>query len=62
MDFPYTVNPVLSSHSKRLEDLKVLKRSPDLLSNVKMVKVNLSLSLKHTLVLPYMGAVAILVK
>ena len=31
-----TVKPVLSSPSKKLEDLKVLRRSPDLCNNVKI--------------------------
>ena len=41
----------------KLEDLKVLRRSPDLLNNVKIVEGQLQL-----FVLPYMGVAAILVK
>ena len=36
--------------NKKLEDLKVLRRSPDLLNNVKIVEGHLQL-----FVLPYMG-------
>ena len=45
-----------------LEDLKVLKRSPDLLINVKIGYGQLRLIIQTYFVLPYMGMVAILVK
>ena len=51
------------SHGKRkLEDLKVLKHSPDLLNNVKIGHGHLRLFIQTYFVLPYMGMVAILVK
>ena len=40
---------------KTLEDLKVLKRSPDLLSNVKIVQGQLRLIIETYFVLPYGG-------
>ena len=46
----------------KLEDLKVLKRSPDLLNNVKIGHGQLRLIIQTYFVLPYMGMVAILVK
>ena len=48
--------------SLRLEDLKVLKRSPDLLNNVIIGHCQLRLIIQTYFVLPYMGMVAILVK
>ena len=46
----------------RLEDLTVLKRSPDLLNNVKIGQGQLRLIIETYFVLPYMGVAAILVK
>ena len=46
----------------KLEDLKVLKRSPDLLYNVKIGQCQLSLIIVTYFVLPYMGVEATLVK
>ena len=39
----------------KLEDLKVLKRSPDLLNNVKIGQGQLRLLIQTYFVLPYMG-------
>ena len=39
----------------QLEDLKVLKRSPDLLNNVKIGQGQLRLIIQTYFVLPYMG-------
>ena len=39
-----------------LEDLKVLKRSPDLLNNVKIGQGKLRLIIQTYFVLPYMGS------
>ena len=44
---------------KQLEDLTVLKRSPDLLNNVKIGQDQLLLIMKHIL---FLGVAAILVK
>ena len=41
---------------KKLEDLKVLKRSPDLLNNVKIGQGQLRLIIQTYFVLPYMGS------
>ena len=46
----------------KLEDLKVLRRSPDLLNNFKTGKGQLQLIIKTYFVLPYMGVAAILVQ
>ena len=46
----------------KLEDLKVLKPSPDLLNNVIIGHCQLRLIIQTYFVLPYMGMVAILVK
>ena len=49
----------------KLEDLKVLRCSPDLLNNVKIGQVNYSLYTTcngTNFVLPYMGVAAILVR
>ena len=46
----------------KLEDLKVLKRSLDLLNNVKIGQGLLRLIIETYFVLPYMGVAAILVK
>ena len=46
----------------RLEDLKVLRRSPDLLNNVKIGQGQLQLIMEQIFVLPYMGVADILVK
>ena len=53
-----SIRPIHADNLK-LEDLKVLKRSPDLLINVKIVHGQL---MKHILLYHIMGAVAILVK
>ena len=45
----------------KLEDLKVLRRSPDLLNNVKIGQGQLQLIMEQIL-LPYMGVEDILVK
>ena len=39
----------LNQHKKKLEDLKVLRRSPDLLNNVKIVLSQLQLIMKQIL-------------
>ena len=41
--FIHTIKPVLNGHSIKLEDLKVLKGSPDLLGNVKIGQGQLKL-------------------
>ena len=46
----------------KLEDLKVLKRSPDLLNNVKIGHGHLRRIIQTYFVLPFMVMVAILVK
>ena len=48
-----------SCGNKKLEDLAVLKRSPDLLNNVKIVQDQLRLIMKHIF---FMGVATILVK
>ena len=45
----------------KLEDLKVLRRSPDLLNNIKIGQGQLQLIMEKN-VLPYMGFADILVK
>ena len=51
------LGPVVQEISfKELEDLKVLKRSPDLLNNVKIGKGQLRLIIQTKYVLPYMGS------
>ena len=47
---------------KKLEDLQVLKRSPDLLNNVKIGQGQLRLIIETYFVLPHMGVAAFLVK
>ena len=47
--------------NEKLEDLKVLRRSPDLINNVKIVQGFTAYS-KTYFVIPYMGVAAILVK
>ena len=42
-----------SSSNKKLEDLKVLRRSPDLLNNVKIGQGQLQLLMEQILFLPY---------
>ena len=42
-----------SCHKQRLEDLKVLRRSPDLLNNVKIGQGQLQLIMEQILFLPY---------
>ena len=46
----------------KLEDLKVLRRSPDLLNNVKIGQGQLQLIMKQTLFYHILGFAAILVK
>ena len=46
----------------KLEDLKVLRRSPDLLNNVKLGQGQQQLIMEQIFVLPYMGVADILVK
>ena len=46
----------------KLEDPKVLKRSPDLLNNVKICHGQLRYIIKTYFILPCMGVVAILVR
>ena len=50
-----------TKNKMKLEDLKVLRLSPDLLNNVKIGQGQLQLIMKH-FVLPKMGVAAILVK
>ena len=50
-----------SRHQTKLEDLKVLRRSPDLINNVKIGQGFTAYN-KTYFVIPYMGVVAILVK
>ena len=45
----------LNGKSYKLEDLKVLKCSPDLLNNVKIGQGQLRLIIQTYFVLPYMG-------
>ena len=52
----------LTIQLKKLEDLKVLKPSPDLLNNVKIGQGQLRLIIYTYFVLTYMGMVAILIK
>ena len=47
--------------TSKLEDLKVLRRSPDLINNVKIVQGFTAYN-KTYFVIPYMGVAAILVK
>ena len=49
------------TNKRKLEDLKVLTRLPDLFNNVKIGQGQLQLIIKH-FVLPYMEVAAILVK
>ena len=53
----YTISPLFL----KLEDLKVLRRSPDLLNNVTIGQSTTDYNGKK-IVLPYMGVAAILVK
>ena len=46
----------------KLEDLKVLRRSPDLLNNVKIGQGQLQLIMEKKIVSPFMGFADILVK
>ena len=48
-------------YPKKLEDLKVLRRSPDLFNNVKIGQGFTAYNITYS-VLPYMGVAAILVK
>ena len=53
----------MKCHILKLEDLKVLRRSPDLLNNVKIGQGQLQEQENGTnFVLPYMGVADILVK
>ena len=47
------VNRAQNDGTKRLEDLKVLRRSPDLLNNVKIGQGQLQLLMEQILFLPY---------
>ena len=49
-------HPDISYSSSKLEDLKVLKRSPDLLNNVKIGQGQLRLIIQTYFVLSYMGS------
>ena len=49
------------SNNRNLEDLKVLKRSPDLLNHVKIGKGQLRLIIETYFVFQYIGVAAILV-
>ena len=46
-------NNIFSTCKNKLEDLKVLRRSPDLLNNVKIGQGQLQLILEQILFLPY---------
>ena len=50
-----------NGNNLKLEDLKVLKRSLDLLNTVKIGQGQLQLIMKHIFVLPNIGVEAILV-
>ena len=50
------VDFIQSDVTLQLEDLKVLKRSPDLLNNVKIDQGQLRLIMQTYFVLPYMGS------
>ena len=52
----------LHADNLKLEDLKVLKRSPDLLNNVKIGHGQLRLIMKYIFLYHILGVVAILVK
>ena len=53
----------MTENIMELEDLKVLRRSPDLLNNVKIGQGQLQLIMKQFFfVLPHIGVAAILVK
>ena len=55
--FQYDLRQLLVCVNKnKLEDLKVLKRSPDLLNNVKIGQGQLWLIIQTYFVLPYMGS------
>ena len=56
------LNTILVMVDDKLEDLKVLRRSPDLLNNVKIGQGQLQLIMEQIFILPYMGVAAILVK
>ena len=50
----------LQSNNKQLEDLKVLRRSPDLFYHVKIGQCQLQgILIKHKFLLPYMGVAVI---
>ena len=49
-------HPDISYSSSKLEDLKVLKRSPDLLNNVQIGQGQLRLIIQTYFVLSYMGS------
>ena len=56
---PYKLIIYVTTQEIKLEDLKVLKCSPDLLNNVKIGHGQLRLIFQTYFVLPYMGMVAI---
>ena len=49
----FQLNPTNGSEDVELEDLKVLRRSPDLLNNVKIGQGQLQLLMEQILFLPY---------
>ena len=53
---------IVETETDRLEDLKGLKRSSDLLNNVKIGQRQLRLITETYFVLPYLGVAVILVK
>ena len=57
----FITEPQTPIKKKKLEDLKVLRRSPDLFNNVKIGQGYTAYN-KTYFVLPYMGIAAILVK
>ena len=61
-EWHFAGGPMIPLINLKLEDLKVLKRSPDLLNNVKIGHYQLRLIIQTYFGLPYMGMVAILVK
>ena len=58
---PALIFDTLMILKKKLEDLKVLRRSPDLINNVKIGQGFTAYN-KTYFVIPYMGVAAILVK
>ena len=52
----YKIRKKIIGNKLKLEDLKVLKRSPDLLNNVKIGQGQLRLIIQTSFVLPYMDS------